>query len=505
MNESLIGIDVGTTGLKVSLISTSGEKLGYSYRENRLQYTNEGCVVINPNVWWENLLSCLQEIAAQYPMSGVGGIGISCANALILADEDKRPLFPAIMQLDERGESMVPKITKEVGVKRIFEITGNRIASGFFWGPTLKWLAENERKSFLKVHYVFNPASYLVMKLTGTYCMDHTRATTTMLYDIFKGRWDEILCRYFEIPFENMPQLLGSHEIAGKTKAVASFALPAGIPVAPGIMDSISAQVGLAPGRTENALIMGSVGRFCVFTQKIDARFMNCVTYDRSKKVSVTPVSSCGIALQWVRNILFANSPLQENVYEHMNEIAEQVPLGSDGLLFFPYLKGCTCPKWNKNIRGSFLGLGIQHHPGHFVRAVMEGVGFSLGENLRILEQQNGANVDKLYLGGGGARNKVWAQIMSDILGKELIIPIELETETIGAAILAGIGVGIIDKANNLEEKWNIPLHHILPDQKRHEHYKKLLDAYSDLYGTLLQQKKIIDGIGQESGQRSDD
>lgn len=478
----LAGIDVGSTGLKVSLFSETGERLQYAYREYMLNYHGSR-VELDPEVWWRSLCSCVEEIAGKCSLSGLRGLAISHANALILADAELRPLFPAIMQLDKRGEEMLPLLDEELGGGHIFEITGNRIAAGYVWGPTLKWLSVHEPEAYRRVRYLFNPASYLVMRLTGAYCMDCTRAATTMLCDIRKGVWSSELCTYFQLPPEVLPKLCHGDEIVGATTG--SGNLPSGIPVAAGVMDTVSAMVGLSSGQAEDALILGSVGRFGLKVRQLDRRFLNTVTPDRSACVAMTPVNNAGLAIRWARDLLLGSTG--QRSYGQLNQLAAQAPPGADGLLFLPYLNGASCPNWDSGVRGCFLNIGAQHTRAHFARAVFEGVGYALAENLLALRKEGAIrSLDRIFCGGGGANSQLWTQILCDILGCGLIIPENLETETIGCALLAGQAAGALEN----RASWNRPLRTLQPNEEAHELYQQGLEAFISRYTLLREMQK---------------
>ena len=481
----LAGIDVGSTGLKVSLFSPEGERLHYAYREYALEYLGGGRVVIDPRVWWDALCSCWQELGRVCDLTAIGGIGISHANAMVLLDEARRPLFPAIMQLDKRGGEMVPVLERELGNDAIFAVTGNNNAAGFVWGPTLKWLAVHEPERFAAARYLLNPSTYLILRLTGAYCMDHTRAATTMLYNIHEGRWEESFCRYFGLDLSCLPPLCPSTQVVGRT--LAGGPLPAGIPVTAGVMDTMAAMTGLASGHQENALILGSVGRFVLPCSRLDRRFLNTVMPDRSSPASMTPVNNAGISVRWARNLLLCGGEAGD--YARLDALAGEKAPGADGLQFFPYLTGASCPQWDETVRGAFLHAEAYHDAGHFARAVMEGVGYTLAEALQIFTACAGEPAGRIFCGGGGARSALWTQILSDIFGRELVIPENLETETIGCAILAGLGTGLLDREHL--GGWNRTERVVTPRPEIHAAYRPLLDVFIRTFPLLRQIEDI--------------
>ncbi len=477
----LAGIDVGSTGLKLSLFDDKGQRLGYAYREYEIVYGQNGQAVINPEVWWNSLQSCFQELSQLLNLCRIKAIGISSANAMVLTDEQLTPLFPAIMQLDKRGAKMVDVIEREIGSKALFQKTGNRNALGYQWGATLKWLQKYEAKTFSKVRRIYNPTSYLVGRLTGAYTMDITRAATTLLCNTEKREWESELWEYFGLSLVEKPELFNCAEVVGSTNEKSG--LKKGIQVVAGGIDTICATIGLHGGNKADALIMGSVGRFAVSVEQWGSSFLNTWSWDGKQKISMTPVNNAGTALKWIRNLLCAAGQEQTIDYHLLNQMAEQIAPTSEGLLFFPYLNGASCPRWEETVRGTFLGMESYHTAGHVIRAVMEGVAFTLGENQQLLEQFGSDISCPLYLGGGGAGSPVWCQILSDVLGRELLVPRQTETETMGAAMLGGMAIGWLTREDT--SVWNRVQEHIYPISQNKEVYAKAQQIFSGIYQSL--------------------
>lgn len=484
----LAGIDVGSTGLKLALYSLDGQRLGYAYREYSIRYDENGHATIDPTVWWDCLQACVQQLSADFEFRRLAAIGVSGANAMVLTDGENTPIFPAIMQLDKRGAQMLDQINGELGAAWIFEKTGNRCAPGYQWGPTLKWLQTYEAEKLSAVRRIYNPTSYLVARLTGAYCMDVTRAATTLLFCGEGMQWDDTLWDYFGLSKAEKPPVYAPDRLVGHTTALPL--LPHGIPVAAGGIDTICATLGLTGKTTGDALIVGSVGRFAAGVTHWDSRFLNTLSWDGQRKISMTPVNNAGTALKWARKLLFSAAGDAVR-YDDMNLLAEQIPSGCQGLRFFPFLNGASCPHWSETVRGTFLGMEAYHTAGHVVRSVMEGVALSLGENLQLLKQCGCDLANGLYLGGGGAKSSVWSQIFCDVFGIPLMIPQQVETETMGSAILGGLAAGKLQAQDIIH--WNAVEKTLLPDAEKHALYQTLQMQFSQEYqllNQLYQQRK---------------
>jgi xylulokinase len=499
----LMGIDVGTTGLKIGCYSIGGQLVDRAYREYSLSFLRPGWVEMDPETWWDACCEALHEIFSRgrvHPLD-VAGIGITCTNSLVLMDNDKRVVRPAIMQLDQRAAATAEKLKQELGEESVFQRTGNRISSGAFWGPALGWLKEHEPQVLKQSRYYLVPTSFLVLKLADVYCIDHSRATSTMLYDIHRKTWDRELCHAFSIPLDDLPPIFRSSDPVGSVSSKGALAtgLMEGTPIIAGAMDTIGALVGLGSGSTSGALIMGTVGRICIETDHLDDRFMNTVNADATRKICMTPINSAGVSYKWLKNLIFEAEIQGKNLYEFMDQIAEGVKPGAEGVLFLPYLSGERSPIWDPHACGSFLGLKLHHTKAHLIRAVLEGVGFALAHNYEILNRDCGIDLQILCAGGGGAASCLWMQIVSDILGKPMCIPEELEAETKGAAFLVGLGNGLIrpDDATVIQE-WAKFARRIQPDPQTHAFYQQILPIYKEFYD---QNKSLFSRLQQVQNQ----
>jgi xylulokinase len=335
LKDLLVGIDAGTTGLKVSFYTVSGELVDGAYREYSLSLPGEGRVEVDPEVWWGRLCDSLSEVFARGRASAgdVAGIGITCTNSLVLLDDDKRALMPAVMQLDQRASAQAETLRGRFGPEWMFARTGNRVASGAFWGPTLQWVRENHPSLYTRARFFLTPTSFLLLRLTGSYCIDHSRASSTMLYNIHRKGWDDELCEALSLSVNVLPTIYKPHEIVGRVSAEGERATGflEGTPAIAGAMDTIGALVGLGFGSENGALVMGSVGRLCIETDDLDDRFMNTVNAQVSSSLSMTSVNSAGLSYKWLKNLLFRDHEAESNVYKAMDEMAEAIRPGSEG------------------------------------------------------------------------------------------------------------------------------------------------------------------------------
>lgn len=483
----LAGIDAGTTGTKVTIYDEGGTKIDSSYCEYTLSSPEQYWVELNPEIWWKAVCRCFQQIFHRAKVSSldIKAIGVSSTNALILLDDNGKPVRPAIMQLDQRAGNTLDDIVQGLGEEYVERITKNRIACGAFWGPTLLWLKQNRFQDLKNTRYFMTPHSYINYELTGVYAIDPSRASTTMLYDVNSGTWDEKLCQYFGVDSTLLPPIYPSTQIIGKLTGEAAVltGLAQETPVVSGCMDSLAGHFGTGATGASASLILGSVGRICFNTAQTDSRFMNTVNSVDSCLFSMTPTNSTGISYKWIRELLFEEETAkQKDIYRHMDNMAGESPVGAKGLIYHPYISGERSPIWNPKATGSFFGITTEHKREDFIRAVLEGVGYSLAHNYKIIRENRGGAFSVLHASGGGAQSDIWLQLLADILGCPIKVPSNSDSETLGAAILAGISINTYKDIQDGIAKTVSYRSYYEPDNKSHKTYQEYLKMYLEIY-----------------------
>lgn len=484
MEKLVLGIDVGTTGIKINLYSSKSFLVASKYREYEFSVSISNHVEIDPELWWRSLLECLSEFSNRGYTENIGSIGISCANSMVLLGETGKPLVPAILQLDKRGSEYVKAIKNELGEDYIFQTVGNRVHPGLLWAPTLKWIKENNAGLLKNAKFFCNPCSYLILRLTGVYSMDYSRATTTMMYDIRKKKWDSRICDYFGVNVDRLPKVTPSNSVIGETLELENI-LPAGIPVIAGVMDSIAVMHSAASNKNNKfcLLVLGSLGRFCFYTEKLDSRFITTLSSTGDKFVQMTPVNNVGLAFKWIKNILYTDVYKSNNLYQEMDALASKISTGSEGLYFLPYLTGESSPKWDGSVKSSFIGLTIRHTRGHLIKAVMEGICYALLENYEIMLDDLALSFDEIRVTGGCSSSKVWMQILCDMLGVGLVVPNEKDLEPKGAFLLASSGIGLDIKIEYNSK--NQTYDYYTPDMQTHRLYLDLFKNFKSLCNVI--------------------
>ncbi|WP_422447290.1 xylulokinase [Thermoanaerobacterium sp. DL9XJH110] len=495
--KKILGIDIGTTGCKIGLFDTTGKLIKQSYRNYNLISREPGQAEQNPEEWWQNIVEGIREVitcreslvSTKTPI----GIGISCTNATVCVDKEGKPLLNAIMQLDRRANNEVDYIKDLVGEKKVFSITGNRVFPGSYSAPVILWIKNNFPDLYKKIYKFLTPTGYLVYKLTNKFTMDVTRGSTTLLMDIYNRNWSIELCNALGIDADKLPDLFFPEEIVGfvSKEAAKITGLKEGTPVIAGCMDTVSAGLGLGVKQKNNPyLIVGTVGRICypIDIPEFDKRFMNVCFTREIPWLIMAPVNAGGLSMRWFKDnfcekeIALSNNT-GVNVYSLLDMEAELAPEGSKGLMYFPYLTGERSPIWRTDVKGTFTGITINTKKSDFIRAIMEGVSFSLKLNLDIIENFLNLNSEEIYSGGGGMLSRIWREIIANVLGKKLIIPKVVESEMLGSAIITSVGVGFYEDLSSAAKNMIDSNKTIIePDVEKTKNYQRFYKLYKEIW-----------------------
>ncbi|MGQ9780694.1 MAG: xylulokinase [Nitrososphaeria archaeon] len=489
----LLGVDVGTSSTKSEIFSLDGKSIASSQEEYPILSPAIGMVEEDAEAWWSALKATVKEAVKRSRINpkDIAGVCVSGTNACVPVDKDGTPLTKAIMQLDNRSAGFAERIRHVVGEETVFKITGNRIAPGTFMAPTILWIKENRPEVFNQVYKFMVPTGFATMKLTGNYTIDWSRCSTTLLYDMARGkRWSDQLCSLLNIPLDKLPEPHISTDVVGEITAEAAEAteLSKGTPVVAGCMDTVGAAVGsaiLEPGDTFYTL--GTLGRlcYCLDQPRFDMRFINICHAIEDRWLAMGLMHGGGLTLRWFRDELGTlevaeAKKLGRSPYEIFDAEACEVPPGSRGVMFLPYLSGERSPIWDPNARGVFFGFTAQHKRSDLIRAIEEGVAYSLRHNLEVFEEM-GFKINVVRMGGGGAKSALWRQIVADVIGKPVEVTKNLVTETLGDALIAGLGVKVYRSPDELKRLAEIE-HVVKPDLKNHVVYSKMFNLYKRLY-----------------------
>jgi len=413
----------------------------------------------------------------------------------VFLDEGDRVIRPALLWSDQRTSSQCRTITEKVGAQRLIEITGNPAITGF-QAPKILWLRENEPAAYARLRHILLPKDYVRLRLTGEYATDASDASGTLLLDLRRRAWSSEILDALDIRRDWLPQVHEGTDVTGAIMpgAAATTGLQAGLPVAAGGGDNAAAAVG--NGIVREGLISSSIGTSGVVfadseTARIDPQgrlhaFCHAVP-GRYHLMGVT--LSAGGSLRWWREITGGDLD-----FDGMASLAAQAPPGAEGLLFLPYLAGERTPHLDPHARGAFVGLTLRHSIAHMTRAVMEGVTYRLCDGLDLMVGL-GVPVNEVRATGGGARSPLWRQLQADVFGLPVHRTLVEEGPAFGAALLAGVAVGIYKDV--FEACAHIELHpdFNVPDPQRHQLYGRYRQAYTELYAAAAPVMHSLDGL----------
>lgn len=443
----LLGIDIGTSSAKAVLFDPdTSSVIAAAGREYDILRPLPDRSEQHPEAWWGATVGAARAVLAHANGRTVAGIGL-CGqmHGTVLLDGAHMPLGDAIIWSDQRAAAQVDELIAPFGAARFAAIAGTLPAAGFM-GVTLLWLKAHLPARLEQAKIVLFPKDYVRFRLTGELATDASDAASSALFDVRRGRWSPEIIGAAGLPESLFPPLLGSAQMAGTltASAAAALGLPADTAVVTGCADQ-PAQA-LANGLTRRgraSITVGSGGQvFCPLErlEGTDSRLhvFNHAVPQRWYVLGAT--LSAGLSLRWLRGILGGGD--DASAYAALSEEARRVPPGANGLLFLPHLTGERTPHMDARARGAFIGLSAYHERGHLVRAVMEGVAFSLRQALELSIALGGA-AEMIVAAGGGMEDDGWRGIMADVVGLPLRRSMLTETTAVGAALLAGVGAGI--------------------------------------------------------------
>ena len=442
-----IGIDSSTTATKALLMDDHGDVVAVASHEYPFETPKPLWSEQDPALWWDATIKSIRAVLGKARIDGseVGALGLTGQmHGLVLLDEKGEVLRPAILWNDQRTGAQCEEIHDRVGKQHFIDVTGNVALTGFT-APKILWVRENEPEIYAKARHILLPKDYVRFKLTDTYASDRAGGAGTVLFDVKERTWSPEILEKLEIDPAMLPPTFEGTQVTGTISAEAAdlTGLKAGTPVVGGGGDQAAGAVGVGAVRsgvvglvlgtsgvvfatTPSALIEPE-GRLHAFCHAVPGRwhFMGVM------------LSAAG-SLRWYRDTLTPGVDFDDLLAPAMD-----VPAGSDGLLFLPYLTGERTPHPDPLARGAFVGLTVRHTQAHLTRSVLEGVAFGLRDSFELIKNAGLPGIDQVRVSGGGAKSPLWRQILADVFNAELVTVNTTEGAAYGAALLAGVGAGV--------------------------------------------------------------
>ena len=435
---ALLGIDLGTSGVKVLILDTDRNTLSASKAGYEVIAPQPGWAESDPHAWWHATVTAVQAALAQVPQVGIMAIGLSGQmHGLVPIDKQGNPTHNALLWPDTRAAEELKRY--EALPAALLEHLANPLVPGMA-GPLLCWLADHEASVYQATHCALQPKDWLRLCLADSVTADPSDASATLLYDLPADRWSGEVIAALGLRRELFAPISPSGAVAGtlSTRAAQDLGLPAGLPIATGAADTAAAALGtglLAPGPIQ--LTLGTGAQLVQLTSEPIAdptgRTHLYRAADGINWYRMAAVQNAGLVLDWVRRTLNAS-------WEELYASANQVAPGAGGLTFLPYLTRERPHHRNPGSAGAFLGMRIDHRREHLLHAALEGVAFGIRVALEALPGAD--TIATLRLAGGGSMYPAWRQMLADILGRELVTVDTSDASARGAALLAGIANG---------------------------------------------------------------
>ena len=465
----LVGLDVGTTGVKAIAVSPGGDVLARAEREYPLSTPRPGWAEQDPEDWWRAAEAALAELPS------ATAIGLSGQmHGLVGLDSAGRVLRPAILWNDQRTGAECAEIEGRVGLERLIALTGNRALTGFT-APKLLWLRKHEPDVYARIAHVLLPKDYVRLRLTGEHAIDAADASGTLLFDVARRRWSDEVLDTLELPREWLPRALESPEVSGRTAD--------GVPVAAGAGDQAAAALGVGVDRPGPvSVVLGTSGVVFAalpgYAPDPEARVhVFCHAVPGGWHAMGVMLSAAG-SLRWFRDASGGAD------YEELLAEAARWEPGAEGVLFQPYLAGERTPHADPDARGAFVGLQLRHDRGAMTRAVLEGVAYGLRDSLELLREL-GVEPEVGRVSGGGARSELWLEIAASVLGLPLERTAATEGSAYGAALLAGVAGGVFADVGEAVARCVRTAGRVDPEPAWREAYEEGYGRYRDLYPAL--------------------
>ncbi|MGL5329106.1 MAG: xylulokinase [Peptostreptococcaceae bacterium] len=485
MSKYLLAHDLGTSGNKATLYTVDGDLVKSEVYSYDTKITNNNWVEQNSNDWWKAVCETSKNLVKDIDEREIAAISFSGQMmGCLCVDKNGDVLRDCLIWADMRATKEEAVLRTKIDEKEFYKITGHKISPSY-GGQKLMWIKNNEPDIYEKTYKMLNAKDYIILKLTGEFVTEYTDASSTCLLDLNTLDWSDKLIEVMELDKDKLPKLLKSTDIAGivSEEAAKATGLVPGIPVVCGGGDGVCAAVGT--GCTKEGIAhscMGTSSWISITTEKpIFDEEMKTFTWAHIVPGYVLPTGTMqcgGGSFAWMKKELCPEG------FNELEKAIQNSKPGANGLIFLPYLIGERSPRWNPEAKGGFIGLKMEHEKKDMIRSVQEGVGFNLSIVLDTFKKQ-GVNIEDMIVIGGGAQSKSWRQILADIYKVNILKPNYMEEATsMGAAITAGVGVGVFKDFDVIDKFLKIEETHI-PNEENGKIYDSLKPIFDKCYFQL--------------------
>ncbi len=487
MSEYMLGVDIGTSSCKVSIIDLEGNVVGNSFKRYKTYYPRVGWAEQRPEDWYEAFKYALKDVFEKKNLQkkDIVSIGIDgMMNSPVFLDKNGDVIRPTIIWVDQRSTVQAKRLKKILKNNIVFNgpITSTELLS------KILWVKENQPKTWEEIWKILTPKDFVRSKLiNSSFVTDWSDASATCLFDVEKLSWSDEVCQSVGINKSKLPEAISSIEVVGRVskKAANELGIIEGIPVITGCADAAADNLTAGVIYPNQCLIrIGTCGALFMITDKVSL-------YQKNQYYVIVHcipglwinhlVTPAGFSKEWFQQNFLNNDCKPNN--DFLDTIASKVSAGSQGLIFHPYISGEHTPRASYNLKGSFVGITSHHKKAHFSRAILEGVAFSIKECFEIFEEIN-PEIKSVRAVGGGFKSPLWREIITNVLGVEVEV-LEFGDASYGAGLLGGIGVGIFKNPQYAVEKC-IKINEVLKvNATIHKKYKKIFKLYTETLDKL--------------------
>lgn len=494
--EYLIGIDIGTSGVKAIIIDNTGRVISSRIESYDIKVIKKGWMEQDPEEWWNGTKKAVSEVIKEGAINKDEIKAISFTGQMhssVFLDENNSVLRPAILWNDIRTSKQCKEIYDTVGgLDQLLNYVSNSALEGFT-APKILWLRENEKQNYEKLECVLLPKDYIRYKFAGDIGTEMSDAAGTLLYDVKNKKWNKELIKKLNLKDNIFPKVVKSTDVVGKiNKEVAKeLGLNEETLIVAGGADNACAAIG--SGIVENskaALSIGTSGTIVAYTDKNDIKTKGNLHFFNhacnSSWYIMTVMLSAGMCFKWLKkNILKTDKS-----YDELTNMASEALPGSNGVIFVPYLFGERSPHPDPNAKSMFYGLSSNTTDKDLIRSVLEGV--SLGFKDCLVSIENSVDIEEIRITGGGSNSQLWTSIMADVLNREISLINIQEGPAFGAAIIAGVGSGVFKNFKSILDKSVKVIKTVKPNKENAKLYEKYYKIYTLLYDNLKECSNLL-------------
>ena len=478
-----IGVDLGTSAVKLLLMEESGKIAASVSREYPLYFPHPGWSEQKPEDWWKAVMDGLKELVSGVDASQVAGISFGGQmHGLVILDEDDKVIRPAILWNDGRTQKEVDYLNNEIGKDRLSAYTAN-IAFAGFTAPKLLWVKKNEPENFARIKKIMLPKDYIAYKLSGCHCCDYSDASGMLLLDVKNRCWSKEMLEICDVTEEQMPKLFESYEAVGtlKPELAGELGIPASCKIVAGAGDNAAAAVGtgtVGDGRCNISL--GTSGTIFISSRDFSVDEHNALHAfahaDGHYHLMGCMLSAASCNKWWMDEII--------GTKEYAAEQAKIGKLGDNHVYFLPYLMGERSPHNNPDARGTFIGMTMDTTRSDMTQAVLEGVAFAIRDSLEVAKKL-GIRIERTKICGGGAKSPLWKKIIANVLNLKVDVIESEEGPGLGGAMLAAVACGVYASVEEAAEKIVRVVDTIEPDTELVEKYEARYQKFARIYPTM--------------------